>query len=178
VTGRRPDQKGRLAQPLSPAGASAAQISGLGLATEATAAQIQGNTGTALSTGVPPGVPGVRSAFQLFGTVGGSPYNMFSFTFNGRVWAASLSFTIAANSSYAGSTSNVYAQIVTASGITLLIIELVVTNLNQTDSNAVSVPLNGINIVSGDTLMLDVNNGVAVTNTVMRASGSVLYSVP
>ena len=146
--------------------------------TEATGQSILVNTNTQLTQGVPPGVPGVQSASKLFGSQTGSPYTLFTFPGIGRVWGASLSFTIAANSSYAGATNNVYALLKTGSGVVLEIIELVVTNANQIDSDHGDIPLNGLIIASGDTLVLDVNNGVGVTNAVMRASGFVLYSVP
>jgi hypothetical protein len=48
---------------------------------------VKTNTANALSSGVPPGVPNIASASQLFGTVGGSPYTLFTFGSNGRLAA-------------------------------------------------------------------------------------------
>jgi hypothetical protein len=137
------------------------------------------NTGTALTAGVPPGVPNIATKVRLFGTPGGSPYTLFTFPAKGRVWVASVSGTATPNAGYgAGPTVNVYAQLVTGSGITLAVIDMVIAATGIIDSKQSDVQWNGFSVSAGDTLTLDVNNGVTPSMTVIRASGFVAYSVP
>jgi hypothetical protein len=103
----------------------------------------------------------------------------YTFTGNGRIWAAHLSYAIGANSTYPAATiSQVYAQIVTGSGIVLGVIELTAFGPNQGGNGDGDLAIPGIPVLSGDTIKLDVNNGVAVANASMRASTTVLYSIP
>jgi hypothetical protein len=136
------------------------------------------NTGTALTMGVPPGVPNVTSSSQLFGNYTGSPYTLYTFPSAGRLWGASLSLAISTNNSYSGATTNVYALLKTGSGTILEIVELAVTAANDTQNGHGDLALNGVDVSAGDTLILDVNNASGITNAVMRASGFVLHSIP
>jgi len=103
---------------------------------------------------------------------------MFTFPAAGRLWNASVSYTLASGPSFAGPTQNGYCQIITGSGVTLAVVELVVTDPNQIDSGQSDQPLGGISVLKGDTLLFDLNNGVSIANTTQRASGFVIYSVP
>lgn len=183
----------------SPAQA-AQQIQALGLMTEATGQAIQtstgstanntsttatntgstaNNTGMALTDGVPPGVPNIATKVKLFGTPAGSPYTLFTFPAAGRVWVASISATATPNAGYGtGPTVNVYAQLVTGSGITLAVTEMVIAETGIVDSKQSDVQWNGFAVSAGDTLQLDVNNATTPSMTVIRASGFVAYSVP
>jgi hypothetical protein len=152
----RPDQQASPSHPVSAGGVSLGQM----------------------NLGVPPGVGQIASVKHLFGGPSGSPYTLFTFPKKGRIWGASLSVSIAASASYAGATSNVYAELATGSGITLEIVELAVTNINQVEVDHGDMPLNGLPIAAGDTILLDVNNGTLISDTTIRASGFVLYSVP
>jgi hypothetical protein len=183
TTPPRPDQTSRPSIPLSPGGISIAQLDQQGLLTNADMVALglqKDSTGqTQLSMGVPPGVPNITTSVKLFGTPGSSPYTLYTFPSNGRVWVASLSGTATPNAGYGtGPTVNVYAQLVTGSGITLAVIDMVIAATGIIDSKQSDVPWNGIDISAGDTLTLDVNNGVTPAMTVIRASGFVSHSIP
>lgn len=153
-------------------------LNALGLAKDTSVMAVAGNTASALTAGVPPGVPAVASASKLFGSAAGSPYAMHTFAAAGRVWGVSISCAIATAAAYAGGPVSVYAQILTSSGITLEEIELAVSGAGQIDSDHGDLALNGLPIVAGATIQLDVNGAAPITNAIIRASGLVLYSVP
>ncbi len=175
---QRPDQRAKPGIPLSPGGVSIAQLAAQGLMKDTTGQAINSNTGDALTQGVPPGVPNVASAKHLFGNYTGSPYTLITFTAPTRIWAASLSFAVSTNNSFSGATTNIYAQLITLSGITLEIVELSITSMNQSADQHGDLPLNGLSFAAGDGVLLDVNNATGVTNAVMRSSGFILYSTP
>jgi hypothetical protein len=75
-----------------------------------------------------------------------------------------------------------YARLLTASGIVLCSIQLVISGPTQADSNTdrFTGPDTGIPVDVGDQLILDVNNGVAVTGGqgLMRADCEVFFTTP
>jgi hypothetical protein len=154
----------------NPVGVSIA-LNALGLAT----ADLQNSQ---LSVGIPPNVPNVASASAKLIAPGSSPVTFHTFAAAGRLWQVSLSAAVNINASFTGNAS-FYAQVKTGTGgITLELVELAAGTAPGQDSTHGDLQLNGLPVAAGETLMLDVNNGAAVANTSMRASGLVLYSVP
>lgn len=166
----------------------AQQIAALGLATEATATVIStntantvtsttmtaDNTGTALTAGVPPGVPNIATSIQSFKSPG--TYTIHTMSADGRLWMASCSGTYEGNAGYGGGLVNTNVSIVTASGLTLSLIELAITVANQITNDTSVVPWNGIPLNSGDVIQLVV--GTAPAGTVIRGSGFAAWSIP
>lgn len=192
---KRPDQGNRGNIPLSPGGQTVAQMLAaglltqadmvaLGLATEVTLGTVHTetagtNTGvaTALTAGIPPGIPNVDSTSSLRKTATSSPYTLKTFASAGRIWAVTLAYTLAANASYSGATNHFYCQ-VTAGGVVLTVLELSVTINDDIQSDSISLQLGGIAVVTNDKIILDVNNGVDVSNCAQRASVAVIWSIP
>lgn len=165
----------------------ALQIEALGLAKDTSVQQVHtsvsglSQTGQTIAQeaqtlGGPPFVPQLKSATVVRQSVAVTPF--FTFPSAGRIWAIDLSYFITTNNSYAVSTSQTYAALETGSGKSLAIVELGASNPNQGFGGQSTKPLNGLPIVAGDTLILDVNNGAVISNLNQRASVVVLYSVP
>lgn len=108
-----------------------------------------------------------------------TPTTFYTFPAAGRLWGGTLSYDMATNNSAGGGTIQGYAAIITGSGITTGLVEC--NTGGPSSANAVAVPLLGLGfpVASGDTLQIDVNNGVTMgTNGVMRASVVAWVSVP
>lgn len=110
-----------------------------------------------------------------------SPYTIHTFGAPGRIWAAHLSFAISANASHTGN-DQAYATLKysppAASDQILLVIEVAVGGASTTDSGDGDLSMPGLAVAPGGALVLDVNNGAAVTNALMRASTTTLVSFP
>jgi hypothetical protein len=132
------------------------------------------NTSDALSTGVPPNVPGMSTASTTFKASG--TYTLHTMGANGRIWLASISATFSASAGYGGATDNESVILQTGSGVVLALMELVITDAGSIDSKQSDVNWNGIPIASGDTLQMVVSSSPAMS--VIRASGFVAYSSP
>jgi hypothetical protein len=102
----------------------------------------------------------------------------FTFPSPGQVWAAILSYTVAAGTGYAGGPQAFFAQINDTEGLILAVVELSITDLVPNDSGQsnLSVPP-GSYFDAGDTLELNVNEGLALAGGLMRASAAVLYTL-
>lgn len=158
---------------------SAQTWSASGLATQATALnQLAGitATNTQLGEGVAPSVPNYNTGDQILQAPGGSPYTLLTASGNGRIWAAEVSASI--GSSGGVGTNHVYARVYTSGGKTLAIVELCVEGNPDKDSGSVVVQFTGAPISSGASILLDVNGGVTVAGTTLRASGLAGISVP
>lgn len=147
-------------------------------AQDATVATVAGNTGTALTAGVPPGVPNVRSAQAVFIQPGSSPVTMLTFPSQGRLWGVSLSYALASDAGYSGGLAPTYCR-VTVGSITLVVVEGALSAASQTMQGNADLPLSGLTIAGGENVVLDVNNGISLgSDTSGRASASILYSIP
>lgn len=175
---RRPDQQMRQGIPLAPGGASIGQIGSLGLMKDTTGQGISSNTGTALTAGVPPGVPALKAASVLRQPPNSSPAVFFTFPSAGRIWSGVLSAAVVTANSYPNSVQELYCELRTGSGLILGVTELAISVAGQIDSNSVSMTINGLPVAAGDTLVLDINNGGNIGNGSLRASAAVLYSTP
>ena len=190
---RRPDQRVQQPLPLTPGSRSGVsgeiQLDTTGLALD-TSVQAVNNTlanpaqqstlagllSQIATAGAQPFVPNMASASKILQAPGGSPYTVHHFTANSRIWGATISAG-ASTTGGSGSTS-AYAQVLTGGGVTLAIVELIIAGTTAYDSDTAVVSIPGIPILSGDTLILDVNNGTGIGGGTMRASCTVLYSTP
>lgn len=116
------------------------------------------------------------------------PLTLFTFPSAGRIFGAHLSFSAGSNASYSGSVSSLYSQLLLAvSGIVLVPIELSICTISQNANGDgdPSFPEAGLPVAKGEMIQIDVNNGVGLvgsggpsTGGLIRASATVLYSIP
>ena len=126
--------------------------------------------------GMAPAVANYQAKAQILQPPGGSPFTMFTFTAAGRIWAATVSFSMGSSG---GTGSNQgYARVRIQGGATLAICECCVVGNPSADSNGSDIPYNGIAVPSGTVVQLDVNGGTTITGVVLRASGLVGVSIP
>lgn len=127
--------------------------------------------------GVPPGVINCQAAVLLQQGVG-QPH-FYTFTGAGRIWTVVLSFVVTANASFSLATYRSYAAIQTAlSGLTLAAVNLGVAGPSQAANGQSEPPLNGLPVVQGESLILNVNGGTVIPQLDQTASAVVLYSIP
>lgn len=165
---------------------SAEQIAALGLMTEATGEIIRSgvnttasNTGTALTTGVPPGVVDIVSYSKVNAPAASSPFTLNTFTANSRLWQVSLSLAAATDSSsYTSGLQRISAQVNLGSGTVLAVAELAISTQSQAVSDHCDFSFNGLPVSAGDTLVLNVNNGGTFTGATIVCSTIVLASTP
>ena len=143
-----------------------------GLAKDSTAA----SSLTQLQTGVPPAVSGTVGGDVILQGPGGSPYTIYTFTGNGRIWVASVSLNIC--SSGATGSNQIYARVYVVSGRTLAYCEAGIVGNPAQDSNGDSNTYPGISVLSGAVVKLDINNGASVTGAVIRGGGIFVGSIP
>jgi len=125
-------------------------------------------------TGVPPLVPGLKTAQKLHQNVG--IFNILAPAQDIFVWGCILSSSIDTNASFSLATAATFAVVQTASGITLGVVELAVGGPNQA-ANGQSPPLMfGIPISAGDVIQLSVNGGTPITNLNQNASAIVFHT--
>lgn len=174
---------GGLSAMASPAQA-ADQLSLLGLMKDVTGTAIQaqaaataGNTGTALSAGVPPAVQNAAGYAKLNADHSASPYTFHTFAASSRLWGVHLTLALYKDSS-AVSPAQAYGSVKTGSGIFLTVAEAAISGPNTNDSDDCDLAFPGIAVAAGDTLILDVNGGTGISNGGIRASAVVIASMP
>jgi hypothetical protein len=151
----------------------ALQIQDLGLAKDTT---LQALPDSLQAAGVPAFIPNLASAGMIGqGTGGGGVFH--TFTGPSRIWYCHLSFAAGSNASYTGGVTQLYARVM-AKGIQLPIVERAISGPQQNAGGDASLTINGLQVGNTDTLSLDVNNNAAMTQGVMHASCTVLFSVP
>jgi hypothetical protein len=161
-----------LARDTSVQAISAQTWSSSGLATEATAA----GSFAQLQTGVPPAVPNYQTGDAILQGPTGSPFTLFTMTADGRIWAALV--TMSMGSTGGAGSNHGYARVYTSGGKTLALVELCVVGNPDKDSGVVGIGFNGIPIVNGASVLLDVNGGATITGVTIRGSGLVGVSMP
>lgn len=180
----RPDQRTDLPVPYAPGSRSGAAVQAgslvaAGLAMDTT---VQA-TNTALAgidaqlvAGVPPAVAGYAVHSLILQPPGTGPYTLYTFTGAGRIWKATVTFSVL---SATGTGANqAYAQVLISGGATLAIVEGGVAGNPDADSNTDPELLNGLAVGNGTVIELDVNNAVTPTGVVVRASGLIGVSIP
>lgn len=134
---------------------------------------VTGVTAT-LQGGVAPGAANSQVLEQILQPPGA--YTLFTFTANGRIWGASVSYAMG---STAGTGANPgYARVHVLGGKSLAIVECVVVANPDADSNDDSHDWPGLPVLSGAVVSLDVNAGATITGVSQRASGLVAVSIP
>lgn len=148
---------------------------------------VAGVTSQLANSGAAPFVPNLKSVSSR--QKGPGVYNLLTFPSIGgvltfyRLWNAVISLAAGSNNSYNAGITQMYGELRTGSGISLGIVELCIggATAGSTPMNANPAPCvvnhNGVEVESGDTLILDVNNGVTITNLNLRASASLSYQV-
>jgi len=129
-----------------------------------------------------PGVPGAVPNLQGASLIQrGSPasYNMVTFPAAGRVWMVILSYVITSNATFSLSTVRTVAAVqLVINPLVLATIQLGVANPNREAWQALSIPYPGLPVTAGETVQLNLNNGVVIPQLDQQASVSVLYSIP
>lgn len=175
----------------------ALQIQALGLATNAAVLAVNSTLGApaqnstvaglasggtiaqeAQGLGIPPAVPALQSAQRT--RQGVTQVSFKTFGSAGRIWRVRLASSVASDNTFTAATppAQLIHDIETGSGTTLAICEMSISGPNQTVPDGDSGTFNGLPVAQGDTLVLNVNNGVTVSGVVQRASALVLYSIP
>lgn len=128
--------------------------------------------------GVPAAVPNCKGASLFQRNVG--TWTIFTFPAAGRIWLVDMSYVITSNASFSQPTARTVAVVnftVNAS-LSLAPIQLGIAGPGQHDSGQKAIPLPGLPVVQGESLILVLNGGNPVTNLDQQASVSVLYSLP
>lgn len=133
---------------------------------------------TQMSMGIPPNVPSIKSYSGTQLAAAGSPYTLHAFSGPSRIWQGSLSLASATDSSYAGGLQGIFAQVQLGSGTVLLVAELAVGAPSVATADHCDFEFNGLNVDSGDTLVVNVNGGTSLSDAFIRASVVVLASTP
>jgi hypothetical protein len=177
--------EGGLSAMASPAQA-ADQLSLLGLMKDTTGQNIHTTLGAPsqdstvqaqLTQGVPPAVQNAAGYARVNADETGSPYTFHTFAAGSRLWGVHLSLAIYKNSA-AVSPTQAYGTVKTGSGLFLTVAEAAISGPNTSDSDNSDLTFPGIAIAAGDTLILDINGGVGVSNGGIRASCLVIASTP
>jgi hypothetical protein len=128
--------------------------------------------------GVPGAVPNCQGA-SLFQQGTGSIPPIVTFSGAGRIWMVTLAYVITSNASFTLSTVRTVAAVQTVvNPLVLVPIQLGVGNPNREAWQTVPVLFPGLPVVKGETLILNINNGVVVPQLDQQCSVSVLYSIP
>lgn len=129
--------------------------------------------------GAQPFVPNQESTHLRGKNELGSPYTVYTFPQNARLWTVQLTYAIASNNAYAGGTTQASAGLTLRSGLDLSIVEVSLgSTVGESDSNGDRGNWNGLPIAQGDIITLDVNQGTSVTGVTQRASCIITYSLP
>lgn len=127
--------------------------------------------------GVPPAVPNLLGATKLQQPV--SVTALFTFPQPGRIWQVVLSYAITSNNSFGLATVRTVATVQTVtSGLTLAVVQLGVAGADQSAWGTCPVAFGGLPAVAGETVRLNVNNGLVIPQCDQQASASLLYSIP
>jgi len=128
--------------------------------------------------GVPGAVPNLLGAALFQQGTSGIP-TIVTFTAPGRVWMVILSYVITSNATFSLSTVRTVAAVQTAvTPLVLATIELGVANPNREAWDSMATPYPGLPVQAGESLHLNLNNGVVIPQLDQQASVSVLYSIP
>jgi len=147
----------------------------LGLAKDATLAALPSQLQT---LGIPPFIPNAQpfGAVELGPT--GSPHTIVpaqpKSTF---IWYGHLSFAGSSNAAHVGN-DHMYAMLHTASGKPLLPCEIAAGDAASATSSNAELTIGGVPLAAGDPIVLDVNGGNGVTNTLFRAACVVILGTP
>ncbi len=147
----------------------------LGLARDATVAALPSQL---QALGIPPFIPNA----QPFGAVdlgaGGSPHLIVpAQPADAFVWYAHLSFAGSSNASHIGN-DTAYSMLRTASGKPLLACEIAVGGAASADSDSAQLTIGAVLLSTGDTVVVDVNNGHDDPNVQFRAACIVILGTP
>lgn len=153
----------------------ALQISTLGLAKDTSVQSVVGNTGSALSMGVPPNVPNIKGAAQIGVNPGSSPATVYTFTGNGRAWGYLLAGVVQSTSG--ASNGRVFFRGLVGGQPVATLEKASITAVNS-DSGEIFVPLNGYSVPNTTAVTIDVNGGSSVSGAVIAGSAVFLYSIP
>lgn len=127
--------------------------------------------------GVPPAVPNCQSAQALRRSILGAG-TFFTFPGPGRIWTVLLAYTVNSFGAFAAPVTFAASITTNISALTLNVVELSLAALPAAAWDSKAVPYNGLPIVQGDSLVLNINGGVAVGGANQEASAVVLYSIP
>jgi hypothetical protein len=147
----------------------------LGLAKDATLAALPGQLQT---LGIPPFIPNAQpfGAVELGPT--GSPHTIVpaqpADTF---IWYAHLSFAGSSNAAHVGN-DHMYAMLHTGAGKPLLPCEIAAGDAASANSDSAQLTIGGVLLSAGDSIVLDVNDGNGVLNTLFRAACVVILGTP
>jgi hypothetical protein len=132
-------------------------------------------------TGIPPNVQNLQSANLNSVTTAGNPTVINTFASAGRIWAVILSLGANSNAAFVAAVTPIWVQLEIDHALTiktLAILQSLLTQPSQITNQCVPLPMYGYPFAAGDTLQLDVNNGVGPANTAIRAAVHVLYTTP
>lgn len=170
---------------------TAAQIQALGLMKDTTGQAIHTTLGIPAQTndvisslptnlqsmGVPPFVPGIKSAAAVQMSPGTSPQTLVTFSQDGELWYASLSFSVSTDSTFA-STDGPFAYLyLQSTGEILLACQLAINGPGQSETANQNLSFGGIVVSSGDSILVNINNGTSVADAFIRAGAVVLYTL-
>ena len=131
------------------------------------------------AAGVPPYIPGLRSAALSQMSAAGSPYSLVTFSGNSRIWYASLSFAVSTDASYSAGADGPFAELYIQSiGQIILICQVAINAPDQAVNSDQSLSFGGIEVASGDSVFANINNGNAITDALIRAGAVLLYTTP
>lgn len=137
--------------------------------------------------GAQPFVPNMQSASILeIGPSGPQPLISPAPQKAFRVWGGYIAAAVRTNASYSGTGDLFYSKIYTqppiGGNLPILVvahIELSVGAASQHDSDALFVPIPGVQMPANSPLLIDVNGGTGLgTGGVLRVSGNIFFSVP
>lgn len=129
--------------------------------------------------GVPPAVINCKTFSALKRSELGSPHVLGTFTAPGRIWTVVLSYAIRAGATFTGQTVACFAAIETnLSGLSLATVNLGLAAPSSVANGQSEPPIPGIPVVTGETILLDVNSGTSVGSVLQFAGAIVYYSIP
>lgn len=139
-----------------------------------------GSWSPGVTAGTAPFVLGLKTASLVNQTA--STFNFFVFPQAGRIWDCNLAFAASSNASYAGGLQSAYCQAGVFGGggpnLAFTPCQLSLSAPSQSVAATASAQVPGFAAAKGQQLYLDLNAGVAITNALLSASVTVLYSIP
>jgi hypothetical protein len=128
--------------------------------------------------GVPAAVPNLLGASLFQQGTSGIP-TLITFTAAARIWSVTLSYVITSNATFSLSTVRTVAAVqATLNPLVLAVVQLGVANPNREAWGNGGGLYPGLPVQAGETLQLNINNGVVVPQLDQQCSVSVLYSIP
>jgi hypothetical protein len=148
-------------------------LSNLGLATSA----LQQTQQATLISGVPPNVPGVKCAKIIRQAETAGVTFLGPLACPAKLWLATLAHGMSTGANFVPN-AETFAQIqTTESGLVLGSTELSISAINQVADAALALPLNGLQLLAGDSVQLNVNAGATQAFMIERASATLLYTL-